>query len=141
MSDDNTQPQGNSVVLDMLENEAGKFTANLNEDKPEAEPQPEAQPEQPQKEQQTDAAFNATSDLTVELIKKHFRKKYGDNPNIEKALVVWDDPLFATAFIAVLKKYNLSLFNLPVEIVLAGMLWKISGDFVSIMKTGAADAA
>lgn len=141
MSDDKTPPQGNGDVLDMLENEAGKFTVNPEQQQPEAAPQPDAQPEQPRKEQQPDSAFDATAELTVTIIKEHFRKKYGGNRNIEQALEVWDSPMFAKSFIAVLKKYNLSIFNLPVELVLAGMLWKLSNDFVSILKAGQADAA
>lgn len=104
---------------------------------PEAEPQPEPQPSAEQQEQ----ACHATAALAAEVIKGYLRGKFADNPRLDEGLKIWDSPMLPAIVVPVLKKYNLSVMSFPPELVLLGGIWKLSTDFASVMRQGAADAA
>lgn len=123
--------EGQASIIDSA---AGEGQGQEQAGAQQQEQQP-GQPEQPTAEQ-VDMAYAATASIAAEAIKGYLRPKFIGNPRIEEGLAIWDSPMLPAVIIPVLKKYNLSLMNMPPEIVLLGALWKMSSDFSSVMKQG-----
>ena len=117
------------ALLNSLEAEADAMTPGAQPESPEPAPVPEQQfPEE---------AFDATHDMIVGGIKMAL-KKY---PNGDKAGEVWESPFFKSAVVPVLKKYNLTIYNLPVELVLFGAILTLAKQTADIIRDGQEKAA
>lgn len=93
---------------------------------PETAPQPEPEPAPAI----PDAAFDATHEMIVSGIKMAL-KKY---PGGEQAGEVWESPFFKQAVVPVLRKYNLTIYNLPVELVLIGAIITLAKQTADIIR-------
>jgi len=122
---------GSTAALDQILNEAEQLG-------PGPGAQPGEQGPEPTEEKKTfvqpEGAFDATHEMIVNGIKTVL-KKY---PGGDKAGAVWESPLFKDAIIPVMKKYNISIYNLPCEIVLFGVIIMLARECVEVMRAAAA---
>ncbi len=131
-----TQQPGSNEVLDQIEAEALGMPGGPSADPGEAA-QP-GSPDEPVKKPfvQPPGAFEHTHAMIVSGIKMVL-KKY---PGGEEAGKVWESEMFQKAVIPVMVKYNISIYNLPVELVLFGVIVMLAKETVTIMKQAQVNA-
>lgn len=110
----------NNAALDLLQAEAEGMTSP---------PLDAAQIEQPA-QLFPDSHYEATHEMIVGGIKTALKGQR----NGELAGKVWDSELFKGAVIPVLKKYNITMTSLPVELVLIGVVFMLAKQTVAVIK-------
>lgn len=135
-AENTTEQPGSKAALDQIETEAAAMTAAPGVDHPGEQP---GSPDEPEVKpfQQPPGAFEATHEMIVGGIKTVLAKY----PGGDQAGAVWESPLFKQAVIPVMVKYNISIHNLPCELVLFGVILVLAKQTVDIMREAQANAA
>lgn len=135
-AENTSQQPGSNEALDQIEAEAAAMAPG-----PAAAAGEPSQPGSPDELEhkpfvQPAGAFEHTHAMIVGGIKTVLAKY----PGGDKMGAVWESPLFKQAVIPVMHKYNISIYNLPVELVLFGVIVMLAKETVTIMQQAKADA-
>jgi len=115
---------GQPNELDRIEAEAAAMSA------PQQEEQPGPGPAAPAPFQQPAGAFDHTHEIIVVGIQGLLRA----HPGGEEAGKVWESPFFKSAVVPFMMKYNISVHNLPVELVLLGAIAMLAKESAGIIR-------